>query len=151
MNYQMQQVLMYTFTYIIHLHVNLGVFYVHFLVNVYLSGTVHVVHQTSVTSYLVFGIFNVNYFQNTDASRIVNHTLEFASPVRGVRIYPWEWEFWICLRTELYGIYLSNELCANLGQAEGMSRSCVGDRDCGLNAECKLPHASKMQKKGTTR
>lgn len=83
-----------------------------------------------------------------DAASIVHHTLEFVTPVRGVRIYPWEWSYWICLRAELYGIYFSSDFCAHPGPTEVLSKPCVGDRDCGLNAECKLPQASRIQKQG---
>ena len=60
----------------------------------------------------------------------------FAAPVRGIRIYPMAWENWICLRAELYGFYLGSEMCASSGPVDPTSSSCVGDRNCGQNAEC---------------
>ena len=59
----------------------------------------------------------------------------FAAPVRGIRIYPMEWQNWVCLRAELYGFYLGSEMCASSGPVDASS-SCVGDRNCGQNAEC---------------
>lgn len=73
----------------------------------------------------------------------------FAAMVRGIRIYPWDWRNWICLRLELYGFYLSSEMCTSSGRAEITSKPCVGDQNCGQNAKCKLPRASRIQKQGT--
>ena len=74
----------------------------------------------------------------------------FAAPARGIRIYPMEWENWICLRVELYGFYLSSEMCASSGPAPATNYPCVGDRNCGQNAECvKVPQVSRIQKQGT--
>jgi len=84
-----------------------------------------------------------------DASSVTTHILIFAALVRGVRIFPYGYEFWICLRAELYGYYLSNKMCASSGPAEKTSESCIGDRNCGHNAECALPGTSRIKKQGT--
>lgn len=73
---------------------------------------------------------------NKDASSVIIHTLEFAAPARGIRIYPWKWKNWICLRMELYGFYLSSEMCASSGNFPKTSKTCVGDKNCGQNAGC---------------
>lgn len=88
-------------------------------------------------------------FSMLDASSVITHTLMFTALVRGIRIYPWNWENWICLRAELYGYYLSSEMCASSGPSEVTSKPCVGDRNCGQNAECTSPQASRIQKQGT--
>ena len=84
-------------------------------------------------------MFRFNYtlnFHTLDGSTIQNHTLMFAAPARGIRIYPMDWQNWICLRAELYGFYLGSEMCASSGPVHPTSSSCVGDRNCGQNAEC---------------
>ena len=70
----------------------------------------------------------------------------FAAPVRGIRIYPWDWYNWICLRIELYGFYVGSGLCSSAGQTPQTSQLCTGDRDCGKNAECR-----KMNGRSTTK
>ena len=73
----------------------------------------------------------------------------FAAPARGLRIYPQGWKNWICLRTELYGFYLSSEMCASSGPILRTRKACVGDRNCGQNAGCaKAPRTSRVQKQG---
>lgn len=99
--------------------------------------------QSCVLSHIYFGLFSM-----LDASSVITHTLMFTALVRGVRIYPWHWVNWICLRAELYGYYLSSEMCASSGPAEVTSKPCVGDRNCGQNAECTSPRASRIQKQG---
>ena len=75
----------------------------------------------------------------------------FAAPARGIRIYPMAWENWICLRAELYGFYLSSEMCAYTGPLDATSTSCVGDRNCGQNAECTtVPKQGTCMKTTTT-
>ena len=84
-----------------------------------------------------------------DSSSVITHTLMFAALVRGVRIVPYGYENWICLRAELYGYYLSNKMCASSGPAGMTSKPCIGDRNCGQNAECASPGASGIKKPGT--
>lgn len=84
-----------------------------------------------------------------DASSVITHTLMFAALVRGVRIFPYGYENWICLRAELYGYYLSNKMCASSGPAMMTSKPCTGDRNCGQNAECASPGTSGIKKQGT--
>ena len=74
----------------------------------------------------------------------------FAAPVRGIRIYPTEWENWICLRAELYGFYLGSEMCASSDPVDATSSSCVGDRNCGQNAECTTVPSQGTYMKTTT-
>lgn len=83
-----------------------------------------------------------------DASSIVHHDFEFAAPARGVRIYPWDWYNWICLRMELYGFYLSREICASSGTLPQTNKLCVGDRNCGQNAGC-VKETQRQMKQGT--
>ena len=72
----------------------------------------------------------------------------FAAPARGIRIYPWHWKNWICLRLELYGFYLSSEMCTSSGPSPALSKQCVGDRNCGQNAGCVREQPARIQKQG---
>ena len=78
----------------------------------------------------------------------MTHTLMFAALVRGLRIYPYGYENWICLRAELYGYYLSKEMCASSGPSVITSKPCIGDRNCGQNAKCTLHGTSGIKKQG---
>ena len=84
-----------------------------------------------------------------DSSSVITHTLMFAALVRGVRIVPYGYENWICLRAELYGYYLSNKMCASSDPAVETSKQCVGDRNCGQNANCASPGTLGIRKTGT--
>ena len=52
-------------------------------------------------------------------------------------IFPYKWAKWICMRTELYGIYMTDNMCAAADGETVTARECRGDRNCSLNADCK--------------
>ena len=105
-------------------------------------------HKQLVNNALILTALIVKiFFCVSDASSIVDHTLMFSALVRGIRVYPWAWRNWICLRLELYGFYMSSELCASAWPIETI-KPCVGDRDCGQNAECRRLQASAIRKQG---
>jgi hypothetical protein len=41
------------------------------------------------------------------------------------------------MRIELYGVYMTDNMCAAAGQETATTKECLGDRNCSLNAECK--------------
>ena len=41
------------------------------------------------------------------------------------------------MRTELYGIYMTDNMCAAADGETVTARECRGDRNCSLNADCK--------------
>lgn len=83
-----------------------------------------------------------------DASSVVHQILEFATPARGIRIYPWKYLNWICLRVELYGFYFSGGMCASSGPVPPTKKTCVGDRNCGQNAACMKEPKDRIPKQG---
>lgn len=83
-----------------------------------------------------------------DASSVVHQILEFATPARGIRIYPWKYLNWICLRVELYGFYFSGGMCASSGPVPPTKKTCVGDRNCGQNAACMKEPKNRIPKQG---
>lgn len=78
----------------------------------------------------------------TDSSSIVVTELPFAVPVRAIRIYPQESFNWVCLRLELYGVYLSSSVCDSSGPELPTTKPCAGDRDCGSNADCQKANSN---------
>lgn len=68
--------------------------------------------------------------------------LPFAVPVRAIRVYPQESVNWICLRLELYGVYLSGSVCDSSGPELPLTKLCTGDRNCGANADCQKPNSN---------
>ena len=72
----------------------------------------------------------------------------FAAPVRGVQVFPWAWESWLCMRIELYGFYVGSGLCSFAGQTPQTSQHCTGDRDCGKSADCKKIDTKQITKTG---
>ena len=41
------------------------------------------------------------------------------------------------MRIELYGIYMTENMCAASGLEMATTQKCQGDRNCSLNADCK--------------
>ncbi|XP_048577652.1 uncharacterized protein LOC5509903 isoform X2 [Nematostella vectensis] len=90
------------------------------------------------------------FIANKDASSITEIELPFAAPVRAIRIYPETWNYWPCLRIELYGIYLSESACAASGLELPTRKPCIGDRNCGSNAACHPNQSGRIEKKGNS-
>ncbi|KXJ23721.1 uncharacterized protein LOC110249945 [Exaiptasia diaphana] len=84
---------------------------------------------------------------NSDSFGIVTTELPYAVPVRAVRIYPQEYYSWVCLRAELYGMYLSSASCASAGPELPTTKPCMGDRDCGKNADCQKANSTSGMRK----
>ena len=41
------------------------------------------------------------------------------------------------MRIELYGVYMTDNMCAAAGPETATTKECQGDRNCSLNADCK--------------
>ena len=69
-------------------------------------------------------------------NHIVESELEYVVPARAVRIFPYNSISYTCLRLEVYGVYITKQMCTHAGMKPVLVRSCVGSRKCGKNAEC---------------
>lgn len=81
--------------------------------------------------------FTLILIEHLDSNGIVEHELPFAVLAKKIFIFPYDWKNWICMRIELYGVYMTDNMCASAGQEAPLTKECQGDRNCSLNADCK--------------
>ncbi|XP_065057342.1 uncharacterized protein LOC135685354 [Rhopilema esculentum] len=82
------------------------------------------------------GIHSFHGSYNSAPHFAVESSLEYAVPARAIRFYPFNHRLLTCVRVEIYGSYLTRAMCANTGVKPMTMKRCVGDRNCGENAEC---------------
>ena len=82
-------------------------------------------------------LFSHMFISHADSNGIVEQELPFAVLAKKIQIFPHDWENWICMRVELYGVYMTDNMCAAAGQETPTTKECQGDRNCSLNADCK--------------
>ena len=52
------------------------------------------------------------------------------------------------MRVELYGIYMTDNMCAAAGQETATTKNCTGNRNCSLNADCEPITSESIIKTG---
>lgn len=72
----------------------------------------------------------------TAPNYVVESELEFAVPAKGIRFLPYNSVTFTCMRVEVYGVYMTKQMCTHTGLKPDLVRNCVGSRDCGKNAKC---------------
>ena len=88
------------------------------------------------------------FVYHLDSTGIVEHELPVAVLAKKILIFPHDWENWICMRVELYGVYMTDSMCAAAGLEMPTIKECQGDRNCSVNADCKPITSESILKTG---
>lgn len=95
---------------------------------------------TSFVYYRISSLDDVYVFTGNTGSpnEVKEHTLHYAIVARAIRFYPFKFDLRSCLRIELYGYYITPEICPQM-DTKVRNKTCFGDGDCRYkNAECAL-------------